>query len=91
MFIKLTQVMMVAGEQKETTVYVNSDNITYILAFKQSYYLIRSPEDKTSTVNDLRRFHTVTSISFTAGMQEESDSINVLETPETVMVLMGEI
>lgn len=85
MFMKLTQISMLGGIEKTNPVYVNTDNITWFGAFEQPYYITRAQDDVSSSVNDLKRFHTVTSISFTAGLHEESESINVKETPEEIM------
>lgn len=84
MFIRLTKIHMLGGVEQTTPVYVNTDNITWFVAFEQPYYITREQGDTSSSVNDLKRFHTVTCISFTAGLHEESESINVKETVEEI-------
>lgn len=69
MFIKLTMIMHQL-ENNIRPVFVNLNNVTYMTEFKTKFW--RGVDTQ------------VTSISFAAGLNEESDSINVLETLEEI-------
>lgn len=80
MFILVTRVTIILGVPVETPTYINMNNVTRFTAYTRAYYL-----QGEGTAQERQRSITLTSISFTAGVHEELDSIEVLETPEVIM------
>ena len=79
MFIKLTNLRLHTGET--SPIFVNPAHITY-LYFETQAKRIFKPEHKGVGVEATL---TYTIISFVAGLREESDAINVTETPEEII------
>lgn len=84
MFIQLTTYF---GHYKDLpsvgTVWVNPNHITYMSAEEQSIrrYDLTTQEFPTPPVEEI----TLTTVSFVAGLQEKSDSIKVIESPEDII------
>jgi hypothetical protein len=89
MFIKLSQFMGYFKERAPVqSVWVNPDHITYITTWTKEVlrYDLEVIEGKTQKV-----MITTTILSFVAGLQEESDSVSVLETPDMIMQIIREV
>ena len=76
MFIELTMILHQL-EDNIRPVFVNLNNVTYMSEFKTKFWC--RVDDHNEPYEQQ-----VTSISFAAGLHEESDSINVLETLEEI-------
>lgn len=84
MFIELT-LFTSYGLNKAPTqpVWVQVEQITYFTQFTREVYRYDLGRDAKGSVKSEEL--TTTSISFAAGMQEEVDSIQVMETPEEIL------
>jgi len=88
MFIKLTQLPNYIISPTAPPVYVNPDLITHMLPYEKKIYRydLRATPSGPCPQETAR----VTCICFPAGLQEEADSIDVQETPEEILYLIGQ-
>lgn len=88
MFIKLTQLPNYSAQDPQSRpAYVNPAFITYMLPYDKR---VHRYDLRTSSAPLPIDITPVTSICFPAGLQEEADSIDVLETPEEIIELIGQ-
>ena len=88
MFIKLTQLPNYIISPTASPVYVNPDFITHMLPYEKKIYrydLRAAPSEPCPQETAL-----VTCICFPAGLQEEVDSIDVQETLEEILYMIGQ-
>lgn len=86
MFIKLTM-FLASAPDKPRPVYVNVNHITHMYQHTGKHY--RRVEKENSTVSEQYEA-TYTIICFDTGLREESDSVNVIETPEDIGLMLPE-
>lgn len=86
MFIKLSQFMgYFKGREPFQPVWVNPTHITYITTWtKETQRYDLEPVDGKTQKETI----TTTTLSFVAGLREESDSLSVRETPDEVMQII---
>lgn len=83
-FIRLTMFRGFSSTQSaEIPVYINADQIVYFNTQSRDLLRYDLPQKPNTSYVKERCTHTI--ISFAIGLQEESESIYVIETPEQIM------
>lgn len=88
MFIKLTRwIYNLSYDTAPEEIWVNPANITHIQQLKRRRVTALPNSPGVPTLYSEEEL--VTCISFTAGLHEESDAINVIETPQEISREIG--